>query len=81
MAGASAKSHSIWIHMDSMEWHMDSMEWHMDSMDSIWIIPGRIKASDDVALQLNGELQWRSWRSVERRRGGVTSSTAVVMWG
>ena len=41
---------------------------------------------DDVVLQLNGELQWQWWRSVERWRGGVESSTqwllstAVVMW-
>ena len=41
---------------------------------------------DDVVLQLNGELLWQWWRSVERWRGGVESSTqwllsaAVVMW-
>ena len=41
---------------------------------------------DDVVLQLNGELQRQWWRSVERWRGGVQSSTqwllsaAVVMW-
>ena len=28
---------------------------------------------DDVVLQLNGELQWQWWRSVERWRGVVDS--------
>ena len=41
---------------------------------------------NDVALQLNGELQWRWWGSMERCCEGIASltwwlsSTEVVMW-
>ena len=38
------------------------------------VLPSSSAFGDDVALQLNGELQWWSWRSVERWHGGVASS-------